>query len=352
MKKHISIAFLAIFSLAVTSCRNDSSEPMRTPGKYENGILIVNEGKPDTPVAEVDFLSNQSNTLQSSIYKAENNTSLGNILQDIGFKNDNAYLVLNIPNKIEVVNRYDFKKIKTISEKVDNARYIAFAEGKTFVTCQDFYTFRKINIYGTNDEFKKEISLPRYAEKVVSAGGKIYIQSDGVTYPAPNYVPTSTGNTISVLNPITENIESTLTVTSGEIIQDLEVYADRAYVLTSTATGSSFYSISPTGNTITKTSLPDIAGANDLSIDNNIVYIKNDANFIFKANLGTVQSISSWMNLGTTGYVYGMNVIENNLYVSLPNSLGLSVTKVYDVNTKALKNTLSNGYFTSKFFKN
>ncbi|MPT35487.1 MAG: hypothetical protein E2604_10455, partial [Flavobacterium sp.] len=105
-------------------------------GAYERGVLVVNEGNFGSPNAEVSYISSEFPTLfQNNIFNTVNPTKvLGNTAQSIGFNGDLAYIVLNGSNKIEVVNRYTFVSVATIQTGLQNPRYIAFANGKGYVT--------------------------------------------------------------------------------------------------------------------------------------------------------------------------------------------------------------------------
>lgn len=137
ISKILSMAFAAILLVNV-SCSRDE-EVTQPKGAYENGIIIANEGGFSTPTASISFTKEDLSSQENNIFSANNNSAiLGNVLQSIGFLGDNAYLVCNIPNKIEIVNRYSFKKVSTITAELDNPRYIAFSGNYVYVTNNNF----------------------------------------------------------------------------------------------------------------------------------------------------------------------------------------------------------------------
>lgn len=351
--KNVKFFFLGLLAmLSMTHCSLDESIEQPTPlGEYQNGILIVNEGSFSTPSASVDFLKN--NTISKNIYTAATGeTILGNVLNDVGLTNNLAYLVLNVPNKVEVVNRYTFKKVKTITDEVENARYLAFANGNAYLTCQDFFNFRRLNIYNSSDQIIKKIPFDRYAEKVVEASGKIYVQTDGVTYAAPNWTPAPTGSSITVINPNNNTIENTLNVDSGEIIQDLASFQGNAYVLTTNTSGSYLYRCQSNGTVMTKTALPQITNASEMTEDNGFLYIRNGIS-IYKSSLNAPAQAQAFINFGTGNTVYGMKAIDGKIYVSRTDfSPAGSKVFMYDITSGTLQNTYDTGIGTSKFFKN
>ncbi len=66
--------------------------------------------------------------------KTTNDEDLGNIVQSIGFSEEEAFVIANVSNKINIVNRYTFEKIASITEGLNNPRYFIAANGKGYVT--------------------------------------------------------------------------------------------------------------------------------------------------------------------------------------------------------------------------
>ena len=161
-------AAIALMLMFTISCRNDDPVIEEPKGAYQNGILVANEGGFSTPTSSIDFLSLDLSKQENNIFSTQNaNATVGNVFQSIGFKGDIAYLVLNVPNKIEVVNRYTFKKVQTISANLEQPRYIAFSGNFTYVTNNNFYDVRKLNIYDASNAFVKSISydVQAYCQK-------------------------------------------------------------------------------------------------------------------------------------------------------------------------------------------
>ncbi len=156
ISKLLSALFAATL-LFTTSCRTD--DPIDDPqpkGAYENGIFLSNEGNFGSPTATVSFISNDL-SIENKIYSANNGGAvLGDVLQNIGVNGDNAYLILNNSNKIEIVNRYTFKKIATVSDQVSQPRYIAFAGNNYYVT-NSSGSSKFVNVYNsTTNTFVKK----------------------------------------------------------------------------------------------------------------------------------------------------------------------------------------------------
>ena len=174
-KKIVSIAFASAL-LFTTSCRNESTFTEEYPkGKYEDGILMANEGNFGTPNADVTFASNDLSSVAQQIFKTNNNNeNLGDVLQHIGFYSKYAFLVLNNTDKVKVVDRFGFNKVAEITEQLNNPRYIAFNNNKIYITNDTKY----VNIYDANNlAFISRLNINDTAERIVSAGNNIFVQN-------------------------------------------------------------------------------------------------------------------------------------------------------------------------------
>ena len=334
-----------LFNIA---CSDDDPIFEEPKGAYENGILIANEGGFSTPTATVTFLSNDFSVQENDIYwKNNSDEKLGNVFQSVGFKGDNAFLVMNVPNKIEVVNRYTFKKsAATITSNLDNPRYIAFSGNNTYVTNNNFYSVMKLNVYDANNAFVKSIDFDRYAEKVVASDGFVYVQTDGVTYDA-SYNELPTGHTITRINPVTNVADAPITLTDTAVIRDMVANETMVYVLTSDATNTYLYKILSKTGTFEKVTLSGVTNAKKLAIDNNKIYFLTAANKVYTMNGNTAAPMFDF----TASYAYAFNVINGNVYIGDASFSADSTVKVYNATGSELK-TIKTGIGTNGFYKN
>ena len=331
------------------SCRNEA-DPIQdeTPkGAYENGIIIANEGGYSTPTSSVSFIPNDLSKQEDNIFgKNNDNAVLGNVFQSIGFKGDLAYLVLNVPNKVEIVNRYTFKKTATITSNLSTPRYIAFTANNTYITNHDFGTVKKVNIYDNANNFVKSINFDRYAEKISSSNGYVYVQTDGLTYDA-SYNELATGHTISRINASTNAVDKTITLSDDLVIRDMIADENYVYVVTSDYTNSNLYKITSATGNVEKISLTGVSGAQKLALDNGKLYFMTSGKKIYNLTTTTANA----MFTATANYAYGFNVINGNIYVSDASFTGNSSVKIYNSTGTVLK-TLATGIATNGFYKN
>lgn len=353
IRKILSLVFASalLFNVACTS--DDENVIIDPPhGAYENGIFITDEGGFSTPTSEISFINNDLGTLQSKIYSGNNNEPLGNVLQSVGFDGNLAYLVSNVPNKIEIVNRYTFKKQTTVTSNLVNPRYIAFSGNQYYVTNNNFSNVKKLNVYNKDNSFVKSINFDRLAEKVVEANGNIIVQTDGITYEAtPPYNELATGYTVTIVSPATNAVSKTVTLPSNGIIRDLTSYNGYAYVLASDNTNSYIYTINPLSGTFTTTTLTGIAQVKKLSVDTNKFYFINTANKIYVMQIGSPTPSSPLVSAGNI-YAYGFNVIDGKIFVSDASFTSDSKVYVYSTSNGSLLKTFNTGIGTNGFYKN
>lgn len=347
----LAFAFMLLFNV---SCSSDNDTETTQSTTYENGILISNEGGFTKPTSDVTFLSNSLGNIFTNIYSENNNKeSLGKVLQSIGFLGDRAYLVANVPNKIDIVNRYTFRKQATVIANLDNPRYIAFSGNKYFVTNNNFTDVRKLNAYNIADNtYVNSVSFPRYAEKVVEAEGNIIVQTDGIGYnTAPPFDSFATGYTISVVSPSTNTISKTITLPSVGIIKDLISYKGSAYVLVSDNTDSYIYKINSSAGTFTTTTLTGIPKVQKLRADSDKFYFITDTNKIYGMAVNST-AVPTTPIATAIGNVYGFDVIDGRIFAADANFSEDGKVNVYNANNGSLLKNFTAGVGTNGFYKN
>ncbi len=336
---------LALGLLLNVSCRNDEVTPEVPKGAYENGILIANEGGWSQPNASVSFLSRDF-VQEDNIFSTNNNgAKLGNVFQAIGFKNELAYLVVNVPNTVEIVNRYTFKKVNTITAELDNPRYIAFTANHTYITNNNFSEVRKVNIYDGADNFVKSINFPRYAEKIVSCDNYVYVQTDGTKY--VNGEPLPTGHEVTRINPATNTVDKVIPLKDNYFILDMIADGKFVYVLTSDNSASNIYKITAATGKVEQIPLTYAPDAQMLSIDQGKLYYLTGSKKVFSL-MGTT---STELFTVTADHLYGFNVIDNYVYISDPTFSTDSKARIYNLSGQLIK-TLTTGVGTNGFYKN
>ncbi|RAI92275.1 YncE family protein [Algoriphagus yeomjeoni] len=118
--------------ISVSFACSDSGEE-KPLGKYDNGILIMNEGNFGTNDGEVYHLNQNTEELLPNIFEAENLRPFAGLLEDIVLEADRLYLVANT-GKVEIVNPADFKSLGAVSAELDQPRSLAVNGSKLFIS--------------------------------------------------------------------------------------------------------------------------------------------------------------------------------------------------------------------------
>lgn len=304
--------FIATF---FASCSKDEIISEAPLPAYNSGILILNQGGFNSGNANVSYLSNDFNTLQNNIFSTVNpGVIMGDTGQDIGLNGQYAYIVVNVSNKIQIVNRFTFKLIATITANLNNPRYIAFSNGKMFVTnwgnpgsTTDDYV-ATFNI--TDNTFLGNIPVVEGPEHILVNAGKVYVAHKG----AYGY-----GNKITVIDAALSSVITTITV--GDVPDSMRIVGTDMFVLCSgnpsyapTETAGKLSKINLTTNTVSSSINFSITShPSNLDIYNNDIYYTVDEK-IFKTTQSATTLPSTPLFTTTPQGAYGIYSfeVENN----------------------------------------
>ncbi|SUX48597.1 DUF5074 domain-containing protein [Chryseobacterium indoltheticum] len=301
--------FVLLFSISCTS-EYEETIPEIT---YQNGLLITNEGNFGSPNADVTFITKDLSLMQNDIYKANNNKeNLGDVLQTMVLNGDKAYLLLNNSNKIQIVDRYSFKKAGEITAQLNNPRYMAIANGNLYVSNDKYGGAKFVNVYKLSDNsFVKKIDFASTStvERVVEAGGNIFVQNASYGF----------GNTITKINTTTNAIEGTPTpMPNGDITKTI-TYNSNVYVIAQGTADSYIYQINPAGSIVKTTTLTGIANGTNLQIDGGRFYFTS-SNKVYSMDMNATAAptnpIITAVNGGPDFTLYGFSVIDGRIFTS------------------------------------
>lgn len=205
-KSNFALYVLLIVSLIFTACKKQEAPvPL---GKYEGGVLIVNEGNFGDADGSVSFLS-ADDKITNNIFKAENEQIVGGTIQALRLHDSYAVMVTNSADKVIVANAKDFKKQHIISDEVmvnpidfagvGNKGYVS-QWGKT-----DFVTYPNAAIKVIDlvaGTITKTIALEAKPQGVLAHNGKVYVALEG-------------SEKVVVINPDTDAVEASITVAKG-----------------------------------------------------------------------------------------------------------------------------------------
>jgi hypothetical protein len=316
INKLVVVVLLSVF--LITSCSNDDEVVVAKPepNAFENGIFILNEGS--SGQGSVSFLSNDLNSFTQNAYLAANPGDLmGKYAQSIFFNGENAYIISNGSNKINVVNKKTLKLVAKIETGLIVPRYGVVNNGKAYVTNANTYSFANPTT-GNTDDFMSVINLTTNtieatvplnatADKLVFDNGKIYI------------IDAYNNNTILVFNTANNTLEAPINI--GSDANSLEVSNGFLYVLRSPfGSPSQLVKVSLATRLFTTLDFPTVqTDAKNLDIENSKLYYTIGAS-VYAMNLtdttAPTTSIFSYVSTSQYGQMYGFAVKDNRVYIA------------------------------------
>ena len=354
INKLISKAFI-LSALFLTSCSSDDDSPELPKGDYENGALIIGEGS-GAGTGSVSFISNDLTTSENLIYKKVNTTELGVYLQSIAFDNDSAFIVVDNTNSINVVNRYTFEEEGVVTTGLETPRYMVVVGDKGYVTnwgstaddSDDFIAIVDLNTFSVDNT----ISVGNGPERIVAKDGKLYVSHKGAF---------TNNNIISVIDIATKNVQE---VTVQDKPDELFFNSSGGLVILSegrTLYDSNWNVIGHTLGSISTINTSSLTVSKELNfaegehpslmvLGNGTLYYELGGKVFSIAEDAT--ALSSTSIVESQGYLYGMGVKHDKIYLLDASFTDLSELNIYDLATKNKIDTKSVALGASKIYFN
>jgi YVTN family beta-propeller protein len=343
--KKLNKVFLALIisSAFFASCSNDDdNNTVEEPrGNYDGGLFIVNEGNNGKPNGTISYLSDDLK-IENNVFTLVNTEKVtGDTPQNIGFNGDLAYLVVNGSNKVELVNRYTFKSIATISTGLKNPRFIAFANGKGYITnwgdpgdSDDDYV--AVLDLATNSVTSK-IPVVEGPEKIIENNGKLYVAHKGGW---------GQGNSLTVINSATNTVATNFVIgdVPSALVKDngtLYVLCDGRPSYVDSETAGKIVKVSLSDNTITSTiNFSDKTHPGFMDIENSKLYYTVGKNVYSAATSLTALPTTAIFTAKEVSTTYGFAVKNSKIYISD----AVNYQDPGDIYVYSLTGTLTNDY--------
>lgn len=207
MKKLVILFLLPIMMI---SCRKDlkplpEEQQLVTspdPGSIVKGFYLVNEGNMNMNKASLDYMDFTTGIYRRNIYNQVNPAvikGLGDVANDIAVYGSKLYVVINVSNKVEVLDVKTGKRLTQIN--IINCRYITFNNGKAYVSAY----LGKVGdpkapngivaqIDTTTLTETDRVDVGRQPEELAVVGQKLYVANSG------GYSPGAYERTVSVID--------------------------------------------------------------------------------------------------------------------------------------------------------
>lgn len=351
------LSFLLLSSVLFVSCSSDDDfididpDPL---GDYENGVFVLNEGNFNAGNASVSFIDENGQVFHN-VFMTVNGRALGDTAQSIYMHDDKAYIVVHASNTIEVVNRYTFESIATISTGLVGPRYMTIVNGKGYVSNwgdpgnpnDDFIAVVNLD----SNTVESSIPVVEGPERMLAENGSVYVAHKG----GYNF-----GNTISVINSISANVTASIPV--ADVPDGIVVNNGFLYVLSSgipdwafeDETQGGLSKVNLSSNSVVETQLFDEGlHPTHLKVYNNNLYFTIDSG-VYSMGVDAAIPSAPLFNVVDQGVygIYGFEVFNNQIYVSdAKDFISNGEAYIYSLNGE-LDESYTTGMIPSGFYFN
>ncbi len=222
--KHRLLFYFSVLMAVLSGCRREipflhSEEEELTSGgtghEAVKGFFLLNEGNMGSNKASLDFFSYETGKYMRNIYPSRNPDivkELGDVGNDLAIYGGKLYAVINCSHYVEVMDVKTAKHVGSID--ILNCRYIAFNEGKAYVSSYagpvqidpNARPGKVVEVDTTSLKVTREVVVGYQPEEMVITGGKLYVANSG-GYRFPNY-----DTTVSVVDLETFEVINTIDV--------------------------------------------------------------------------------------------------------------------------------------------
>lgn len=230
--KKLNFCLLAFTLFFLFSCRTDDnivpSETKEVSAGEDlpiKGFYLLNEGNMGSNKCTLDYFDYATGTYHKNIY-AEINPSVVKELGDVGnhimIYGSKMYVVVNVSNKIEVLEAKTAKRIKTI--QLQNCRYMSFKGNKVYASSYagpvelnpNSPPGKVVEIDTTSLSIERQVVVGYQPEEMEIVGDQLFVANSG-GYMFPNY-----DKTVSVidLNSFTQTKEIDVAINLHRIKKD------------------------------------------------------------------------------------------------------------------------------------
>ena len=205
--KYFNLMIVSCLIIILISCDNkEDNEIILT-----SGILISNEGLFGNGDGSISYFNDGNSEIINDLFLKVNERNLGDVVQSISIAGDNAYIIVNNSQKVEVVRIKRFKSIKTIYDLSYPRFFLQVSENKGYISNGSLNG--KVYVVDLNNiEIIDSINVGFGPEIIVKSGNHAFVANSGGW---------GFDSTVSVIDISTNSVIQTVEV--ADIPVDIEI---------------------------------------------------------------------------------------------------------------------------------
>lgn len=194
MKKLLALFFIATMIISCTKIADNNNENFIAC----SGVFILNEGNFNSSNGTLSYFSYDSSKIFNDMFYNINGRTLGDVPNSMTVSGDNAYIVVNNSEKIEVVNSSTLESLATIRGLVSPRNIAIINESKAYVT--SIYSDQLSVLDLTQNTVSNYINIHRSSESIIISGNEAFVA---------NWMG---GNEVMVINTLNDKVVDSIKV--------------------------------------------------------------------------------------------------------------------------------------------
>lgn len=196
MKRFFLLLSAAVFLLCSCNPKPINGETEAA----EKGVFVLNEGVWQMNNSSITFYNLEDKTVVPDLFLQQNNRGLGDTGNDLKRYGDKLYCVVNVSERLEIIEFKTGKSITAISLAGRQPRRLAFHNGYAYLSCFNGEVLKIDTVTHTIAAIAHAGANP---DGICVANGKLYVaNSGGLNY--PNYGNSVTVFDLETFSPIKE----------------------------------------------------------------------------------------------------------------------------------------------------
>lgn len=188
--------------LLLNACTKNNDTP--DYGKYEQGVLISNEGTYTQSNGSVSYYNPETDSVTNEIFQLENGRTLGDVVQSVSKIGEYAFIQVNNSNKIEIADANSFAE-KGVLYNLPMVRYSIGNEQTAYATAWGQWAMDgKVYVIDVASlSLSDSISTGLGPEELVLSNDKLFVANSG----GWGY-----DSTLSIIDPVNKELIQSLYV--------------------------------------------------------------------------------------------------------------------------------------------